>query len=90
MFSITTHAAVNWGDVAENVLVPANALIKAAYTMCYVIGMGLIFGSLVQYRSHKQSPTQVRIGQPIMLLIFGIVLLCLPFLAQLSSSALSN
>jgi len=78
------HAQISLGDMAENVLGPAGMLSGFIYKGCYIFGGGLIVASFIQYRRHRQNPSQVRLSQPVALFLFGIVFILLPLVAQLS------
>jgi len=83
---INATFASDFLTVIDNVSGPITLFTQAIYSACYVIGIGFLFGSIVQYRQHRQNPTQVRISTPIFLLIAGIVLLFLPWLLGLSTA----
>lgn len=57
-----------------------------------VVGTGLLCGAALQYRNHRNNPSQVRLIQPIILLLCGICLIMLPFLTSISDGGkiLSN
>ncbi|CAN5259566.1 hypothetical protein BH10PSE19_BH10PSE19_06280 [soil metagenome] len=78
------------GDFASNVLDPICVMTSAFYKICYVIGAALLVASIVQYKAHRNNPLQVRISQPIALVIFGIAFILLPIIGQLSTSAPST
>ena len=81
------YAGVSLGEVSERALMPAEFLVKLAYMACLVIGIGLILASGIQYNQHRNNPLQVRLSQPIYLLIFGLILILIPIVAQLSKAA---
>jgi len=76
------------GGLAQNILGPFSAMGKIMMAVCIVGGVGFILGSVVQYKAHRENPTQVRISTPLLLLILGIALVSLPFLGKYSSSSL--
>ena len=75
------------GQVVNNILAPMSAFTDAFYKICYALGTLLIIGSAVQYKLHRKNPIQVKLSNVIFLLIIGIVVVCLPFIVKLSSSA---
>lgn len=75
------------GQVVNNILSPVSAFTAAFYKICYAMGILLIIGSGVQYRMYRKNPVQIRLGNVFFLLLVGIVVFCLPFVAKLSNSA---
>lgn len=77
------------GDMAKNIFMPTEILTKLLLVACYVIGTGLIFASLAQYRIHRQSPKLVPLTTPILLLILGIICVLIPYSTQLFGDSYS-
>jgi hypothetical protein len=75
------------GDISDKLMLPMSVLASGVYNVSLGIGIALLFGTLIQYRNHRQNPGQVPISRPVTLLIFGLIFLSLPFLAKLSESA---
>lgn len=75
------------GEVARNILEPTSFLTKAIYAMCYVIGSSLILGSLMMYKMHRDNPIQTPMSRVIFLFLFGVVIVLIPIVAQLSEGA---
>ena len=50
--------------------------------ICMLVGLGFIFASFTQYREHRKNKLLVPISKPIMWLILGIVLVCVPILGH--------
>lgn len=75
------------GQASNKVLEPVSVLADVMYKICYVLGSTLVLGSFIQYKAHRDNPSQVRLSQPIFLLIVGLVLIALPYLAQYSDAA---
>ena len=78
--------AANIGVVAEEALEPVGFLSSFVSKMCYVIGTILIVGSLMQYKRHRDNPTEVRISKPLMLLLLGLVIALIPLVPQFLAS----
>ncbi len=78
---------ISLGQVSRNVMLPAIMLTQMAYVMCYVIGTALIISSLIRYKEYRNNPVHVRLTQPVLFLIFGIIMIFLPIVTQLSKSA---
>ena len=77
----------NLSRVVDNIMGPLSSFIAIFYKLCYIIGAMLIIGSFIQYRLYRKNPIQVRLSNVFFLLIIGIVVLCLPTLANFSSSS---
>ena len=74
----------SFGAIAHNALGPLNVMIKLALTISFMIGAGFVMAALTQYMAHRKNPVQVPISRPITYLIFGLLLIALPIVAQLS------
>jgi len=78
---------VHIGDVSKNILGLASGITDVIFKLCYVIGIALFVGSLMQFKEHRDRPANVRISQPLMMLVFGFAIIMLPILASFSESA---
>lgn|SRR3990167_9577487 len=76
------------GGVAQNMMDPVGLFSDFVYTGCFVIGGSFLFASIVKYMEHRRSPLMVPISTVVFLLIAGLALLLLPFLAYLDSSGI--
>jgi len=85
MLSITnTYAdSLSLGDMADWVMGPVNGLGKVFGYICLIGGIGMILGSFLQYKAHRENPSQVRLTTPVFLLVVGIILLLIPFVGIL-------
>ena len=75
---------VTVGDASQWLMGPINGLGKVFGYMCLVGGIGMILGAFLQYRAHRDNPSQVRLGTPVFLLIVGIILIILPYIGLLT------
>ena len=66
------------GDFAGNILDPLCIMTNAFYKICYLIGTALLIASAIQYGGYRRNPLQVRLSQPMALLIFGLAFILLP------------
>ena|SRR3990167_3278240 len=73
------------GGVAQNLMDPVEFFSDFVYTGCIVIGSSFLFASLIKYFEHRRSPLMVPISTVVFLLIAGILLLLLPFLAYFNT-----
>jgi len=76
------------GGVANSMMDPVTLFSDIVYTGCIVIGAAFVFASLIRYIEHRRNPLMVNMSTVVFLLIAGIVLLLLPFLSYVDSSAL--
>ena len=83
----SAFAAVSLGGLANNLLSPTRGITQLMYGVSYVAGAGMLIMSLIQYKAHRDNPTQVRLGTPIAFFIFAWVFLLLPYIASHSSSS---
>jgi len=74
------------GNVSENILSMLATVNDAAYSICYALGIGLLFSSMILYRKHRQNPTEIRLGQVILVALSGVAVGGLPFLVRLSDA----
>lgn len=44
----------------------------------YLAGAGFIVAAIFKFKAHKDNPTQVTVGTPVMLLFVGVALLFFP------------
>ena len=86
-FTHSSYALVTFGESAGNIMRPMSVATNAIYGLCYIIGTAFFLGGLVQYRNYRRNPQQVRFGTVILLIVTGIILVVLPFLAKFSSSS---
>lgn len=87
LFAAGTHMT-GVGGVAQNMMDPVGLFSDFIYTGCFVIGGSFLFASIIKYREHRRSPLMVPISTVIFLLVAGLLLLLLPFLAYLDSSGI--
>jgi len=78
--------AESLSEVVEHAMVPITMLAQIMYAVCYIVGSGLIVGSLLRYKEHRHNPTKVNFSKPIMFFLFGLVLVFLPLVAQHSDA----
>lgn len=72
------------GQMADSALGPLGVMINLMYKVCYIIGAGLIVSGAVQYKAYRDNPSQVPLSRPILLVVFGLILIALPFVTRLS------
>ena len=80
-------ADASLGGMANAALAPVVGVGKILSDLSIVAGIGLLFGSVVQYRAHRENPTQVRLSTPVFLIIAGAALILLPFIGAITHYA---
>jgi hypothetical protein len=74
------------GTLSENLLGPTSFVTQMLVYACYIVGVVFFFMALAQYKIHRESPKLVPLTTPIMLAIFGAVLVLLPYFSTLFNS----
>lgn len=83
-------AATNLGELANELSTPVDLFTSIIVKICYVIGFVLIVGSGLQYKRYRENPSEVRFSQPVLLFIFGVVVIILPLIPQWLSARTPN
>lgn len=78
--------ATSLGEISGNLIGPASGIGHVMNAICYLVGLGFLLCGLLQYKYHRENPQQVKISTPITLLLVGLAMLALPFLAMMSNS----
>lgn len=79
--------AQSLGDIANNLLGPTRGITQLMYGVSYVAGAGMLIMALMQYKAHRDNPSQVRLGTPIAFFIFGLIFVLIPLISKHSSSS---
>lgn len=70
-------------DLVKNIqtalLVP---LLNIVVSVAYLSGAGFVVAAIFKFKAHKDNPTQITVGTPVMLLFVGIGLLFFPTLVE--------
>lgn len=70
------------GQIAVSVTGIMGDFVKLIFAIAAVAGSGFLLVAFFKFKQHKDNPTQVQLGQPIALLLIGVGLIWLPFIAQ--------
>lgn len=65
-------------DVANNIQASFSNIAKLITGAAYVTGMGFTLAALFKLKAHKDSPTQIPVMSPIILLFVGAAMIFLP------------
>jgi len=76
-------ASGSLGSVAEDALEPVSVFNSFINTSAMMIGSCFLFAAFVKYNQHRINPMAAPISTVLMLLVFGLLLLLLPFTARL-------
>ena len=82
------QTASNIQEVAVSIQAGLTPLINLVVSSCYFGGAGFCAAAIFKFKAHKDNPTQVPVGTPIMLLFVGITLLFLPSIINLMSNTM--
>lgn len=85
-----SFASETLGTLANTLSDPVDLFTGIIYKICYVIGFVLIIGSVLQYKRHRDNPSEVRLSQPVLLLLLGIIIVVLPLIPQWLSTNTVN
>lgn len=69
-------------EAGQNFLVPTQFITTFLEKVCGVVGIGFIFGALIQYKMHRATPTLVPLSRCVMLLLLGLALVAIPFIGH--------
>ena len=72
------HSSQSLGDIANNISNSMSGLAKLITATSYVAGIAFAMMGMLKLKAHKDNPTQVPLGQPIVLLVISAGLVFLP------------
>ena len=75
-------------DIAKTVTGEATAIAKLLSVAAYVAGVGFALAGVLQFKAHKENPTQIPIGTPIALLFVGAALIFVPTVFRVSGQTM--
>lgn len=70
------------GDIASSITGSFKALGQLILAISFLAGIGFVMAAIFKFKQHKDNPTQVTLGQPVAMLVIGIVLMFLPNLIK--------
>ena len=80
-------AAPSLGGIAGNIMHPLSILSEIGIKIFLILGVGFLMAAAIRYRGHRANPNHVRMGEVLMLLILGLVLIVSPLLINQSQGA---
>lgn len=76
------------GTVANNLRSSFGIIADLISAASYILGFGLIVASLFKFKQHKETPQQVHLGQPIMMVFLAVALIFLPSVLETGGKSL--
>ncbi len=83
-----TAAAGGIGTVASTVKGNLSDIAKLITAGAYVAGFGFAVAAIVKFKAHKDNPTQIPLGQPVVFLFVGAALIFAPSVFKASGITL--
>jgi len=87
-FDVWAESNESWGDVADTAVAAIDDIGKLITAGSYLAGLGFSIGAIMQFKQHKDNPTQVTIGKPIAMTFIAAALLFLPSVLKATGSTL--
>lgn len=69
---------VTLGNMASSITDSFKSITKMVTGGCYIAGLAFSVTAILQFKQHKDNPTQVTIGKPIALVFIAAALLFMP------------
>lgn len=76
------------GAVAENLMEPVTIVSNFMGSASLILGVMCLFAAFIRYRQFRVNPLATPISVVIMLIIFGVAFLLLPFVYKLTQSGI--
>ena len=74
--------------VADKVTEQLESVAKLIVGLSFVAGLGFLLAGLFKFKQHKDNPTQVQIGTPLVLVALGSAMLFLPGLVSIGGETM--
>ncbi len=68
------ESGVGIGDIANNITTTLGSIGKMMVAISYLAGFGFLTFGVLKFKQHKDNPTQVTLGTPIVMTLIGAVL----------------
>jgi len=79
-----------FGDVAHVLIGGTDLLTRFVLAGALILGVGFIIFAISTYRQHRMTPKLVPLDRPILYLVLGLSLCCLPYLGDIFGGTLST
>jgi len=74
--------------IASTVTTEATAIAKLLSITAYVAGVGFALAGILQFKAHKENPTQTPLSKPVVMMIVAACLLFLPTILNIAGASL--
>jgi len=74
--------SLGYADVLGNIAAPTVGLKKLMVVISYMFGVGFVVAGIMKYPKYRKNPSETPLSSPISLLLLGIALLLLPWVAS--------
>jgi len=71
------------GEIAEKLIVGTDVVTRIVLGGCVAVGAMLIVTSFIYYKAHRENPKFAPLDRPLFYLLFGLILLFIPFLGKI-------
>jgi len=86
--SIVFAAGQSITDIATGFIGQATAIARLLSVFSYVAGVGFALAGILQFKAHKENPTQTPLSKPVVMIIVAACLLFLPTVLDIAGSSL--
>ncbi len=76
----------NIGTIASGITASFYGLTQFMTGFSYLAGLGFVLGSVLKFKAHRDNPTQIPIGTPVVLLGVGACLMFLPTIFKVAGA----
>jgi intracellular multiplication protein IcmD len=78
------------GSMSMQVVTNLTGVAQLITAGAYVAGMGFMVAAVVKFKAHKDNPTQVTIGQPIVLTFVAAALIFIPTIYKVAGTTIAG
>lgn len=76
--------SITVGNMASSITSSFQDLTKLITGGCYLTGLAFAITAILQFKQHKDNPTQIPIGKPVALVFIAAALLFMPSILQVA------
>lgn len=88
MFISSAVFAADVASIATTAITQMNSIAKLLSVASYVAGVGFAMAGILQFKAHKEAPTQTPLSKPVVMLLVAACLLFLPTILSVAGSSL--
>lgn len=71
------------GDIAGKLIIGTEFVTRLVLVACVTIGIILVISAFAYFRAHRRNPKFAPLDRPFFLLLFGLLLIAIPFLGEI-------